>query len=58
MEKARNLIGFFENSKEGMRQLLAFQKTTDIRIYEEEENPKKPLQDVETRWWSTYDLSR
>ncbi len=54
MKKARNLIGFFESSTQGMGKLLDFQKTTDIRMYKEQENPKKPLQDVETRWWSTY----
>ena len=37
-----------------MEKLLDFQKTTDIRMYKEQENLKKPLQDVETRWWSTY----
>ena len=53
-KKARNLIGFFESSTQGIGKLLDFQKTTDIKIYKQQENPKKPLQDVKTQWWSTY----
>ena len=54
MKKARNLIVLFESSTQCRGKLFYFQRTTDIKIYKQQENPKKTLQDVETWWWSTY----
>ena len=36
-----------------MTKLLDFQRTSHLSIYKNQ-RPKKPLQDVVTRWWSTY----
>jgi hypothetical protein len=36
-----------------MTKLLDFQHTSHLNIYKNK-RPKKPLQDVVTRWWSTY----
>jgi hypothetical protein len=37
-----------------MTKLLDFQGTSHLSIYKDQHRPKKPLQDVVTRWWSTY----
>ena len=37
-----------------MSKLKEFQLTTNITQYRDQKHPKKPLQDVVTRWWSTY----
>eukprot|EP00956_Cyclotella_meneghiniana_P041903 scaffold244197_cov36-Cyclotella_meneghiniana.AAC.1 len=36
-----------------MEKLLNFQKNSDLKEYKDQV-PKKPLQDVVTRWWSTF----
>jgi hypothetical protein len=36
-----------------MIKFLDFQRTSHLSIYKNQQ-PKKPLQDVVTRWWSTY----
>ena len=37
-----------------MSKLKEFQLTSNITQYRDQNHPKKPLQDVVTRWWSTY----
>ena len=37
-----------------MSKLKEFQLTTNITQYRDQKYPKKPPQDVVTRWWSTY----
>jgi hypothetical protein len=37
-----------------MTKCLDFQRTSHLGIYKDQHWPKKPLQDVVTRWWSTY----
>jgi hypothetical protein len=54
MKKMRALNGYFESSTQAMAKLLNFQRTTEIEQYKVQAQPKKPLQDVVTRWWSTY----
>jgi hypothetical protein len=54
MKKMRALNGYFESSTQAMGKLLDFQRTTEIDEYKEQAQPKKTIQDVVTRWWSTY----
>jgi hypothetical protein len=37
---------------------LNFQSKADVKEYKEQSQPKKLLQDVVTRWWSTYHTLR
>ncbi len=37
-----------------MMKLLDFQRTSHLSISKDQHRPKKPLQDVVTRWWSIY----
>ena len=53
MAKMRSVVGYFESSTQAMTKLLDFQRTSQLSIYKDQ-RPKKPLQDVVTRWWSTY----
>ena len=46
--------GYFESSTQGMDKLLAFQRQSDIHEYKDQPEALKTLQDVITRWWSTY----
>lgn len=41
-----------------MGKLLDFQRNSTIDEYKNQERPKKPLQDVITRWWSTFRMLR
>lgn len=54
MKKARATCGYFESSTQAMGKLLDFQRTSTIEEYQNQERPKKTLQDVITRWWSTF----
>ncbi len=54
MKKLRALNGYFLSSTQAMSKLKEFQLTTNITQYRDQKHPKKPLQDVVTRWWSTY----
>ncbi len=54
MKKMRAINGFFESSTQGMAKLLQFQRDSNYKIYKDQPLPKKTLQDVETRWWSTF----
>ena len=54
MRKMRSINGYFESSTQAMSKLLNFQSSSNIKEYNEQARPKKTLQDVETRWWSTY----
>ncbi len=47
-------VGYFESSTQAMTKLLDFQHTSHLSIYKDQHRPKKPLQDVVTRWGSTY----
>ncbi len=54
MAEMQSIVGYFENSTQAMTKLLDFQCTSHLSIYMDQHRPKKPLQDVVTRWWSTY----
>ena len=54
MAKMQSVAGYFESSTQAMTKLLDFQHTSHLSIYKDQHQPKKPLQDVVTRWWSTY----
>lgn len=55
MSKARKIIEHFTKSTQAMKKLLNFQQTSNLAIYNSKGYiPKKLLQDVITRWWSTY----
>ncbi len=55
MAKARKIIEFFSKSTQASAKLLEFQMLSTFGAYGEENYcPKKLLQDVITRWWSTY----
>ena len=51
MKSARSLIEHFSSSTQASDKLLAMQKTISPS-----EVPKKLIQDVTTRWWSTWHL--
>jgi hypothetical protein len=54
MAKMQSAVGYFESSTQAMMKLLDFQHTSHLSIYKDQHQPKKPLQDVVTRWWLTY----
>ena len=55
MAKARKIIEYFDKSTQAMKKLLDFQRTSNLEIYSSKGYiAKKLLQDVITRWWSTY----
>ena len=54
MVKMQSVVGYFESSMQAMTKLLDFQRTSHLSIYKDQHRPKKPLQDVVTRSWSTY----
>jgi len=54
MKKVRAINGYFESSTQAMAKLKEFQMTSNIVQYRDQKQPKKPLQDVVTRCWSTY----
>lgn len=53
MRKLREVIGYFNRSTQANTKLLKFQAGSDIEEYQNS-RPKKLIQDVVTRWWSTY----
>ena len=53
MSKMRSIIGYFDKSAQTMTKLVEFQRSSHLNMYRDQQ-PKKPLQDVMTRWWSTY----
>lgn len=53
MRKLRSVIGYFERSTQASTKLLNFQDDSGIEEYSNSQ-PKKLIQDVVTRWWSTY----
>ena len=54
MKKIRAMNGYFESSTQAMKKLLDFQRDSNIKEYKDQVHAKKTLQDVITRWWSTY----
>ena len=54
MKKIRAMNGYFESSAQAMKKLLDFQRDSNIKEYKDQVHAKKTLQDVITRWWSTY----
>ena len=54
MQKLRAIIGYFEKSTQATTKLLDFQRNSGIKEYKDQHMPKKLLQDVITRWWSTF----
>lgn len=53
MQKLRSVIGYFDRSTQANTKLRNFQEKSDIEEYAKA-RPKKLIQDVITRWWSTY----
>ena len=54
MMKTRAINGYFETSTQTMGKLLSFQRSSNIEEYNNQDRTKKTLQDVITRWWSTF----
>jgi len=54
MKKLRALNSYFLTSTQAMSKLKEFQLTSNLTQYRDQKHPNKPLQDVVTRWWSTY----
>jgi hypothetical protein len=54
----RVMNGNCESSTQAMAKLLDFQHTTDVQEYQDKAELKKTLQDVVTRWRSTYRMRR
>ena len=54
MKKLRDIVTYFDKSTQAMDKLLEFQRTTEMAQYKNQPKEKKPLQDVVTRWWSTF----
>ncbi len=55
MSKARKIIEYFNKSTQQNAKLLNFQRDSPLAIYSGPGfRPKKLLQDVVTRWWSSY----
>ena len=50
MSSARSLVGHFKSSTQSLEKLLEAQAATGVRI------PLSVIQDVVTRWWSTYSM--
>jgi len=53
MRKLREVIEYFNRSSQANTKLLKFQAGSDIEEYQNSWS-KKLIQDVITRWWSTY----
>ncbi len=53
MTRLRSIIGYFEKSTQATTKLLDFQRNSGINKYKDQ-RPKKLLEDVITRWWSTF----
>ena len=51
LEKARDIVGHFNSSTQAEKRLLVIQEQIDPSV-----NAKSLIQDVRTRWWSTYNL--
>ena len=55
MSKARKIVEYFSKSTQQTSKLLKFQKESNLRAYSGHGfRPLKLLQDVVTRWWSSY----
>lgn len=54
MKKLRSVITYFDKSTQANEKLLEYQRQSMIKEYAEQKHPKKLLQDVITRWWSSY----
>lgn len=54
MKKLRSVITYFDKSTQANEKLLEYQRQSMIPEYAEQKQPKKLLQDVVTRWWSSY----
>ena len=54
MALARKLIEYFIKSNQAMEMLLDFQRTANLTQYKNLSHPLKAIQDVITRWWSTW----
>jgi hypothetical protein len=57
MSKARKIIEYFNKSNQQNAKLVNYQKDSTLTIYSGPGfHPKKLLQDVITRWWSSYQM--
>ncbi len=52
MKKARDIVQYFNNSTQATKKLKDQQHESSLLKYSDQ--PKNILQDVKTRWWSTY----
>jgi hypothetical protein len=53
MRKLRAMIGYFEHSTHATMKLLNAQAASDLPAFKDKA-PRKLLQNVVTRWWSTF----
>ena len=51
IKNARSMIGYFISSSQHLAQLL-----DEKIIISPNNDPLKPIPDIETRWWSTYSM--
>ena len=55
MSRARKIIEYFSKSTQATNKLLEYQESCNMGLYGKEDwKPLRLLQDVVTRWWSTY----
>lgn len=58
MKIARGVCEYFDKSTQAMDKLIKIQQVGEIARYTNQAKPKKVLQDVITRWWSTWRMSK
>lgn len=58
MSKARSIVEYFTKSTQAMDKLLNFQRTTTMVQYATADRALKVIQDINTRWWSTFRMLR
>ena len=53
---ARAVVEYFDKSTQATNELKKVQKNGMIERYQNQPEALKPLQDVVTRWWSTFHM--
>ena len=54
MKTARSIVEYFEKSSQAKNKLLAYQKTSNIAMHQNQSMPLKVFQYVKSWWWSTW----